>query len=340
VEGQRDFGLEEATIAELGSMLDEGSASARSLAEAYLERIEELDGSLDSVIEVNPDALDIADTMDRERREGRVRGPLHGIPVMVKDNIATADRMRTTAGSLAMMDARPSRDAAVVHRLRDAGAVLLAKTNLSEWANFRSERSSSGWSAVGGQCHNPYVLDRNPCGSSSGSAVVVAANLCAAAIGTETDGSIACPSSISGIVGIKPTHGLVDGDGIVPVSHTLDTAGPMARTVADAATMLAAIAGTAPSRAPVDYIIEGGSGQKLAASVREQDPVTLHLYGLDDGEQLAALSEHRKLWAGALPVSQDYVISVVPAEEGAGAPGAGGLHLRGRRRGGGSRTRG
>jgi amidase len=246
VEGQRDFGLEEATIAELGSMLSEGKASARSLAEAYLERIEQLDGSLDSVIEVNPEALDIADAMDRERREGRVGGPLHGIPVMVKDNIATSDRMRTTAGSLAMTDARPSRDAAVVHRLREAGAVLLAKTNLSEWANFRSERSSSGWSAVGRQCHNPYVLDRNPCGSSSGSAVVVAANLCAAAIGTETDGSIVCPSSIAGIVGIKPTHGLVDGDGIVPVSHTLDTAGPMTRTVADGATMLAAIAGNAP----------------------------------------------------------------------------------------------
>jgi amidase len=249
VEGQRDFRLDEATIAELGSMLDEGIVSARSLAEAYLERIEQLDGSLASVVEVNPDALDIADAMDRERREGRVRGPLHGIPVMVKDNIATADRMRTTAGSLAMRDARPSRDAAIVYRLREAGVVLLAKTNLSEWANFRSERSSSGWSAVGGQCHNPYVLDRNPCGSSSGSAVVVAANLCAAAIGTETDGSIVCPSSIAGIVGIKPTHGVVDGDGIVPISHTLDTAGPMARTVADAATVLAAIAGSAQEEA-------------------------------------------------------------------------------------------
>jgi amidase len=155
VEGQRDFQLDEATIADLGSMVEEGVVSARSLAEAYLERIEQLDGSLASVVEVNPEALDIADTMDRERREGLVRGPLHGIPVMVKDNIATADRMRTTAGSLAMRDARPSRDAAVVHRLREAGAVLLAKTNLSEWANFRSERSSSGWSAVGGQCHNP-----------------------------------------------------------------------------------------------------------------------------------------------------------------------------------------
>src|SRR4029450_8485084 len=214
VEGQRDFRLDEATIAELGSMLDEGIVSARSLAEAYLERIEQLDGSLASVVEVNPEALDIADTMDPERRGGRVRGPLHGIPVMVKDNIATADRMRTTAGSLAMRDARPSRHAAVVHRLREAGAVLLAKTNLSEWANFRSELSSSGWSAVGGQCHNPHVLDRNPCGSSSGSAVVVAANLCAAAIGTETDGSIVCPSSIVGIVGIKPTPGLGEVGGI------------------------------------------------------------------------------------------------------------------------------
>jgi amidase len=244
--------LEEATVAGLASALADGSLSARSLAEAYLERIERLDGELHSVIEVNPDALAVADAMDRERREGRVRGPLHGIPVMVKDNIETADRMRTTAGSLAMLGARPERDASVVGRLREAGAVLLAKTNLSEWANFRSERSSSGWSAVGGQCHNPYVLDRNPCGSSSGSAVAVAANLCAAAIGTETDGSIVCPSSICGIVGMKPTVGLVDGAGIVPISHTQDTAGPMARTVADAAVVLSAIAGAPPGSADVE----------------------------------------------------------------------------------------
>jgi amidase len=242
--------VEDATIARLGSMLADGSATARSLAEVYLERIGRLDGELHAVIEVNPDALDIADAMDRERRDGRVRGPLHGIPIAVKDNIATADRMRTTAGSLAMLEARPDADAAVVRRLREAGAVLLAKTNLSEWANFRSERSSSGWSAMGGQCRNPYVLDRNPCGSSSGSAVAVAADLCAAAIGTETDGSIVCPSSITGIVGIKPTVGLVDGAGIVPISHSQDTAGPMARTVEDAATLLAAVAGASAAGEP------------------------------------------------------------------------------------------
>ncbi|HEX9124616.1 MAG TPA: amidase [Actinomycetota bacterium] len=241
----RSFAFEESTIIELASMLDAGELTARTLAEAYLERIDGLDGTgpvLRSVIEVNPDALEIADAMDQERREGRVRGPLHGIPVVVKDNLDTADRMKTTAGSLALLESRPARDAAVVRRLREAGGVLLGKANLSEWANFRSPRSSSGWSARGGQCRNPYVLDRNPCGSSSGSGVAASANLCAAAIGTETDGSIVCPSSINGIVGIKPTVGRVNGRGIVPISHTQDTAGPMARTVADAAAVLTVIA--------------------------------------------------------------------------------------------------
>jgi amidase len=240
-----DFAWEEATLADLAAAVGAGALTARTLTEAYLVRIEALDDvgpQLRSVIEVNPDALEIADALDGERRGGHLRGPLHGMPILVKDNLDTADQMRTTAGSLALADARPRRDAPVVERLREAGAVLLGKANMSEWANFRSTHASSGWSARGGQCRNPYVLDRSPCGSSSGSGVAVAANLCVAAIGTETDGSIVCPSSLSGIVGIKPTVGRVDGAGIVPISHTQDTAGPMARTVADAAALLAAIA--------------------------------------------------------------------------------------------------
>jgi amidase len=239
------FEFEEATIAELAAGLGDGRFTSRQLTEAYLARIEALDAAgpeLRSVIQTNPDALAIADARDEERRVGQPHGALQGIPVLVKDNIDTADRMRTTAGSLALVDAKVSRDAPVVERLRDAGAVLLGKTNLSEWANFRSTRSSSGWSAVGGQCRNPYAVDRSPDGSSSGSAVAVSANLCAAAIGTETDGSIVCPSSRTGLVGIKPTVGRVAGAGIVPISHTQDTAGPMARTVADAAALLAALA--------------------------------------------------------------------------------------------------
>jgi amidase len=238
--------LGEATIADLGAHMASGELTARSLAEAYLERIGTMDDALRSVIETNPDALAIADAMDAERRAGRVRGPLHGVPILVKDNLDTADAMRTTAGSLALEGARPLRDATVVERLRDAGAVLLGKANLSEWANFRSTRSSSGWSARGGQTRNPYALDRNPCGSSSGSGVAVSANLCAAAVGTETDGSIVCPSSVNGVVGIKPTVGLASRAGIVPISHTQDTPGPMARTVADAAALLQALAGPDP----------------------------------------------------------------------------------------------
>jgi amidase len=237
------FEFEEATIADLSSRMLAGSLTSRELTRAYLERIDEIDRALlGAVIETNPDALAIAEAMDAERRDGRVRGPLHGVPILVKDNVATADRMATTAGSLAMVGARPSEDAPLIRRLRDAGAVIAGKTNLSEWANFRSTRSSSGWSARGGQCRNPYALDRSPCGSSSGSGVAVSANLCAAAIGTETDGSIVCPSSVSGIVGIKPTVGLVSAAGIVPISHSQDTAGPMARSVADAAALLSAIA--------------------------------------------------------------------------------------------------
>ena len=220
-----------------------GSLTSRALTETYLARIETVDPALRSVLQTNPDALEIADALDAERRSGRVRGPLHGIPVLVKDNIDTADRMKTTAGSFALGEVTPARDAFVVGRLRDAGAVILGKANLSEWANFRSTRSSSGWSARGGQCVNPYAADRSPCGSSSGSGVAVSANLCAVAVGTETDGSIICPSSINGIVGIKPTVGLLSRSGIVPISHTQDTPGPMARTVADAAALLSALVG-------------------------------------------------------------------------------------------------
>jgi len=243
------FELEEITIADLQSGMKSGRYTARAITEAYLGRIEALDRrgpALRSILETNPDALAIADALDRERREKGPRGPLHGIPVLLKDNIDTADRMTTTAGSLALEGSIPAQDSGIAQKLRAAGAILLAKTNLSEWANFRSEHSSSGWSGRGGQCRNPYVLDRNPCGSSSGSGAATSANLGAVAIGTETDGSIVCPSNANGLVGIKPTVGLVSRAGIVPISHSQDTAGPMARTVTDAAILLSAIAGADP----------------------------------------------------------------------------------------------
>ena len=243
------FELEEATIADLQSAMASGRRTARSITQLYLDRIAELDRKgpmLRHVIEVNPDALAMADSLDRERKAGRVRGPLHGIPMLLKDNVDTADRMMTTAGSLALAGSIPAQDSTVAAKLRNAGAVFLGKANLSEWANFRSTHSTSGWSGRGGQARNPYVLDRNPCGSSSGSGGAVAANLCALAIGTETDGSIVCPSSANGIVGIKPTVGLVSRAGIIPIAHSQDTAGPMARTVRDAAIVLNAIAGVDP----------------------------------------------------------------------------------------------
>ncbi|PYO49774.1 MAG: amidase, partial [Gemmatimonadetes bacterium] len=243
------FELEEATIADLQSAMASGRRTARSITQLYLDRIAELDRkgpTLRHVIEVNPDALAMADSLDRERKAGRVRGTLHGIPMLLKDNIDTADRMMTTAGSLALAGSIPAQDSTVAAKLRNAGAVFLGKANLSEWANFRSTHSTSGWSGRGGQARNPYVLDRNPCGSSSGSGGAVAANLCALAIGTETDGSIVCPSSANGIVGIKPTVGLVSRAGIIPIAHSQDTAGPMARTVRDAAIVLNAIAGVDP----------------------------------------------------------------------------------------------
>ena len=240
------FALEEATVGDLQKRMASGQDSARTLCEKYIARIEAMDGrgpALRSVLEVNPDALAIADRLDGERKAGKLRGPLHGIPILIKDNIGTADRMNTTAGSLALLGATPASDAHIVKRLRDAGAVLLGKTNLSEWANFRSTHSSSGWSGRGGQCRNPYALDRNPSGSSSGSGAAVAASFCAIAVGSETDGSIVSPSNNCGLVGIKPTLGLVSRTGIIPIAHSQDTAGPMARTVTDAAILLTAMAG-------------------------------------------------------------------------------------------------
>lgn len=238
--------LDERSLAELQEGMAAGQWTARRLTELYLERIAAIDSAgpaLRSVIETNPDALEIAEALDAERAEGQVRGPLHGIPILLKDNIATADRNTTTAGSFALEGSIPTQDAFVARRLREAGVVLLGKANLSEWANFRSTRSSSGWSGRGGQCRNPYVLDRNPCGSSSGSGAATAASLCAGAIGTETDGSIVCPSSANGLVGIKPTVGLVSRSRIIPISQNQDTAGPMTRTVRDGAMILGALAG-------------------------------------------------------------------------------------------------
>ncbi len=243
------FEFEEATVAELRGKMTSGELTARRLTEAYLARIEALDGqgpTLRSVIETNPEALSIADALDKERKDKGPRGPLHGIPVLLKDNIDTADQLTTTAGSLALEGSIPAQDSHVAQRLREAGAVVLGKANLSEWANFRSEQSTSGWSGRGGRCRNPYALDRNPCGSSSGSGVAASASLCALAVGTETNGSVVCPSTANGIVGIKPTVGLVSRAGIIPISHTQDTAGPMTRTVADAAVLLTALAGADP----------------------------------------------------------------------------------------------
>jgi amidase len=240
------FELDEITISQLADGMSSGKYTARAIAEKYLARIEAIDRhgpALNSVIEINPDALEIAEKLDAERKEKGARGPLHGIPILLKDNLDTADKMMTTAGSLALVGSKPSKDSFVVQRLRAAGAVILGKTNLSEWANIRSTHSTSGWSGRGGQTKNPFALDRNPCGSSSGSGAAVSANLCVAAIGTETDGSIVCPANANGVVGIKPTVGLTSRTGIIPISHTQDGAGPLARTVRDAAIVLATMVG-------------------------------------------------------------------------------------------------
>jgi amidase len=246
------FELEEITIPELQDAMKSGRLTARSLAEKYLARMDEIDKrgpAVNAIIELNPDALSIAATLDQERKARGVRGPLHGIPVLIKDNIDTADRMMTTAGSLALVGSKPPKDAFVARRLRAAGAVILGKTNLSEWANIRSSHSTSGWSGRGGLTKNPYALDRNPCGSSSGTGAGISANLAAAGIGTETDGSIVCPSSSNGLAGIKPTVGLVSRAGIIPISHSQDGAGPMCRTVRDAAILLGALTGVDPDDA-------------------------------------------------------------------------------------------
>jgi amidase len=270
--GSRAFELDEITITELQSGMKSGKYTALSLTKKYLERIQEIDKqgpSLNSIIEINPDALAIAAALDRERKDkGSSRGPLHGIPVLIKDNIDTADHMMTTAGSLALLGSTPVQDSFVAKRLRESGAVILGKTNLSEWANFRSNHSSSGWSGRGGQTRNPYVLDRNPCGSSSGSGAAAAANLCAIAIGTETDGSVVCPSSTNSLVGIKPTVGLISRTGIIPISHSQDTAGPMCRTVTDAAILLGVLTGIDPR----DPATSAGKGRALSNYTEFLDP--------------------------------------------------------------------
>jgi amidase len=266
-----DFKLNEATIQELQQKMQKGELSSRQITQMYLDRIQAIDKSgpkINSVIEVNPDALQIADAMDQERKAGKLRGPLHGIPVMVKDNIDTGDKMATTAGALALADNKASKDAFIVARLRAAGAVLIGKTNLSEWANFRSTESSSGWSSRGGQTRNPYVLDRTPCGSSSGSGVAVAANLCTVSVGTETNGSIVCPAAVNGLVGFKPTVGLVSRSGIIPISHTQDTAGPLARTVTDAALLLGVLAGLDAA----DAVTKESTGKAYADYTQFLDP--------------------------------------------------------------------
>ncbi len=243
-----DIDLEEATITSLRSAMDSGKTTSQQITSGYLARIAKIDKQINSIIELNPDALAIAARCDAERKAGKQLGPLHGSPVVFKDNIDTADKMKTTAGSLALEDAPvPERDAFLVQRLREAGAVILGKTNLSEWANFRDNNSVSGWSGRGGQTRNPYILDRNPCGSSSGTGAAISANLAAIGIGTETDGSIMCPASICGIVGIKPTVGMVSRSGIIPIAASQDTAGPMTRTVADAAVLLNVLAHTDPN---------------------------------------------------------------------------------------------
>ncbi|HEX6086099.1 MAG TPA: amidase [Thermoanaerobaculia bacterium] len=278
----QEIPLEELTIGEMRRW------SARQLTEAYLARIARLDERIHSIIELNPDALAIADALDRERAAGRTRGPLHGIPVVIKDNIDTADRMRTSAGSLALAESIAKQDAHIVRRLREAGAVLLGKTNLSEWANFRSTHSTSGWSGRGGLTRNPYALERNCCGSSSGSGAAIAASLAAVGVGTETDGSIVCPSSACGLVGLKPTLGLVSRSGIIPIAHSQDTAGPMTRTVTDAAILLGAMAGLDS----LDAATAASRGRAHADYTRFLDPNGLRGARIGVARQYFGFSDH------------------------------------------------
>ena len=302
------FELDELTIAQLQDGMKSGRFTARSLTEKYLSRIDEIDkrgARVNSVIEVNPDALAIADALDKERKAKGVRGPMHGIPVLIKDNIDTADRMKTTAGSLALEASIASSDAFVVQRLREAGAVIIGKTNLSEWANIRSGHSTSGWSGRGGQTRNPYALDRNPCGSSSGSGAAVSANLCAVAVGTETDGSVVCPASANGIVGIKPTLGLISRSGIIPIAHSQDTAGPMARTVTDAAILLRAMVGVDPR----DSVTAESTGKAQSDYTQFLDP---------KGLQGARLGIVRKLF-GFNDMVDEVMNGAIAAMKSAGA---------------------
>ncbi len=311
----KPFELDELTISDLRDGMKSGKYTARSIIEKYLERIAEMDKqgpSLHALIEVNPDALSIAEELDKERQQNQLRGPMHGIPVIIKDNIDTADKMTTTAGSFALEGSIPTQDSFVAHKLREAGAIILGKANLSEWANFRSTRSSSGWSGRGGQCRNPYVLNRNPCGSSSGSGVATAANLCTVAIGTETNGSVVCPSSANGVVGIKPTVGLVGRSGIIPIAHTQDTAGPMARTVSDAAILLGALTGIDP-RDDVTRQSQGKSHQDYTQFLDAQGMkgarigVSRNYFGFHEGVD--------KLMEDAVQAMQDLGATVVdPAD--------------------------
>src|SRR5690348_717177 len=324
-QGVRRFDLEETTIAALQQAMKSGKLTAHSITEKYLARIEDLDRrgpALHAIIEINPDALAIARDLDRERKAKGPRGPLHGVPVLVKDNIGTADRMTTSAGSYALEGSIPLRDSFVVAQLRKAGAIILGKANLSEWANFRSGHSTSGWSGRGGQARNPYALDRNPCGSSSGSGVAVSANLCPVALGTETNGSIVCPSSVNGIVGIKPTVGLVSRSGVVPISHTQDTAGPMARTVTDAAVLLGALAGVDP-RDPATLASRGKSQTDYTKFL---DPrglrgarigVVRHMFGFSDFvDKLANAAIAAMKSVGAVIVDPAEIATLKEMDEG------------------------
>ncbi len=313
-EAPDNFVLNEFTIDMLQERMQKGEYTARSIAETYLKRIDEIDRkgpALHAVIELNRDALTIADGLDKERKAGKIRGPLHGIPVLIKDNIDTGDQMMTTAGSLALVGNKAAKDAFIIGQLRSAGAVILGKTNLSEWANFRSGRSTSGWSSRGGQTRHPYILDRNPSGSSAGSGSAVAANLCAVAIGTETDGSVVSPSSVNGIVGIKPTVGLLSRSGIIPISSTQDTAGPMARTVRDAALLLGALTGV-DSKDPASAKSDGHSRKDYTQFL---DPNGLK--GKRIGVEAAFLKGHEgvvKLYKEAIEVLKKQGAEVVEIE--------------------------
>lgn len=309
-----EFELAELSVGDLQKKMQSGQYTSEAITQLYLGRIQAIDKkgpSLNAVIEVNPDALSIARAMDGERKAGKSRGPLHGIPILIKDNIDTADQMMTTAGSLALEGHKATKDAFVVTKLREAGAVILGKTNLSEWANFRSTHSSSGWSSRGGQTRNPFVLDRSPCGSSSGSGSAVSANLCAVAVGTETDGSVIAPASFCGVVGIKPTVGLVSRSGIIPISKTQDTAGPMTRTVTDAAILLGAMAGVDPA----DDVTSESSGKAVPDYTRFLDATGLS--GKRIGVEKSFLTGHEGvvgLYKQAIAVLKKQGATVVEVE--------------------------